>query len=66
MMACLNVPVLIGGRLGRHIVPLRIVQLTPGVIEDEFGTAANPRRASANDRRFVSTNDDRGHAGRAA
>lgn len=38
----------------------------PGLVEDGFGTAADPRRALATDRRFVSTNDDRGHAGRAA
>lgn len=40
--------------------------VVPGIVEDDFGTAADPGRALATDRRFVSTNDDRGHVGRAA
>ena len=53
----------VNGKPFMAIVPLRVV---PGIVEDDFGTAADPRRALATDRRFVSTNDDLGHAGRAA
>lgn len=48
------------------IEPLRFVPVGRANVEDDFGTAADPRRALSTDRRFVSTNDDRGHAGRAA
>lgn len=48
------------------IEPLQFVAVGPGNVEDGFGTAADPSRALSTDRRFVSTGDDRGHAGRAA
>jgi len=53
------------GRRLELIQPLQFVP-APGLVEDSFGTAADPRRALTTDRRFVSTNDDLGHAGRAA
>jgi hypothetical protein len=65
----------IGGRRHEHRQPLAFLSIVsgpagdvavPGIVEDDFGTAADPRRALATDRRFVSTNDDLGHAGRAA
>lgn len=40
--------------------------VVPGDDEDSFGTAADHRRARSTDRRFVSTSDRLGHAGRAA
>lgn len=54
-----------------RFIPVRVgaagrMVASPGLVEDGFGTAADPRRALATDRRFVSANDDRGHAGRAA
>lgn len=75
MIAQGKFPVRIGGRAGMFIVPLRVFSIVsgpagqvavPGIVEDDFGTAADPRRALSTDRRFVSSNDDRGHAGRAA
>ena len=54
---------LVNGQPFLAIVPLRIVD---GIVEDSFGTCVNPRRAMSTDRRFISTSDERGHAGRAA
>lgn len=54
------------GRTVDLIEPLRFVLPTPANIEDVFGTAGDSRRALSTDRRFVSTDDDRGHVGRAA
>jgi len=70
-----NFVAIVSGRHRRLVEPLRFVAIerrqgrcaaVPGIVEDDFGTAADPRRAHANDRRFVSTDDERGHVGRAA
>lgn len=60
-----------GGQRHELRLPFRFLTVVAGpsgdgVVEDDFGTTAHPRRALATDRRFVSINDDRGHAGRAA
>lgn len=70
-----NFVAVVSGRPRRLVEPLHFYKIerhggrcvaVPGIVEDDFGTAADPRRALATDRRFVSTNDDHGHAGRAA
>lgn len=70
-----NFTAIVSGPPRRLVEPLTFLKIerhggrciaVPGIVEDDFGTAADPRRALATDRRFVSTNDDRGHAGRAA
>lgn len=64
MIAHRKTAVVVNGQPFFAILPLRVVDGI--VVQDEFGTSPNPRRALSTDRRFISTSDELGHAGRAA